>query len=62
MGVIESECVHARTFGSRERAAPELFGCMERFCNRLRMHSALGWLSPAELEAANTMEDRLQAV
>ena len=62
MGVIRSGCAHARAFGSREQAAPELFGCMERFCNRLRMHPALGWLSPAELEAANTIEDRSQAV
>lgn len=61
MGVVKSECVHARTFDSREQAAIELFEYIERFCNRLRIHSALGWLSPAELEAAHRKEDRPRA-
>lgn len=61
MGVIKSECVHARTFDSREQAALELFDYMERFYNRLRIHSALGWLSPAEFEAKHKEESRSHA-
>ena len=53
MGLIKAECVHARTFETRERAALEIFEYIERSCNRVRIHSALGNLSPAESEARN---------
>lgn len=53
MGCIKSECVHARTFDSRERAVPEIFDYVEGFCNPVGIHSALGWLSPGEFEKAN---------
>lgn len=63
MGVIKAECVHARTFESRERAALEIFEYIEYFYNRARTHSALGYLSPEEFERANRPEDdrRLKA-
>ena len=51
MGPIEAECVHARTFETRERASLEILGCIEAFYNRVGIHSALGNLSPAEFEA-----------
>ena len=57
MGVIKAECVHARTFESRERAALEIFECIECFYNRARTHSAVGYLSPEEFERANRPED-----
>jgi len=50
MGIVKSECVHARTFATREEAALEMFECVECFYNRLRIHSALGWLSPDGFE------------
>ena len=50
MGIIKSECVHARTFETREQAALEIFDYIECFYNRLRIHSALDWLSPEEFE------------
>lgn len=53
MGCIKSECVHARTFESREQAAMEVFEYIECFYNGVRIHSALGYLSPAEFEEAN---------
>lgn len=53
MGCIKSECVHARTFDSREQAVLEIFDYIEGFCNPVRIHSALGWLSPDEFEKAN---------
>ena len=53
MGPIKAERAHARTFETREQAALEIFEHIERFCNRVRIHSALGNLSPAEFEARN---------
>lgn len=51
MGPIEAGCVHARTFETREQASLGIFECIEAFYNRVRIHSALGNLSPAEFEA-----------
>lgn len=53
MGLIKAECVHARTFETRERASPGIFECIGAFCNGVGIHSALGNLSPAEFEARN---------
>ena len=63
MGPIRAGCVHARTFESRERAALETLEYIECFYNRVRTHSALGYLSPEEFERANRPEDdrRLKA-
>ena len=35
MGLIKSECVHARTFETREQAALEIFEYIECFYNRV---------------------------
>ncbi len=53
MGLIRAERVHARTFETREQAALEIFECIGCLCNRVRIHSAPGNLSPAEFEARN---------
>lgn len=53
MGPIRAERVHARTFESRERAALGIFEYIECSCNRVRIHSAPGNLSPAEFEAGH---------
>lgn len=53
MGLVKAECVHARTFESRGRAALEIFEYIERFHNRVRTHSALGYLGPEGFEARN---------
>jgi len=41
---------HRRTFETREQAQLEIFEYIETFYNRLRMHSALGFMSPVEIE------------
>lgn len=51
MGPIRAGRAHARTFETRGRASLEIFECIEAFYNRVRIHSALGNLSPAEFEA-----------
>ena len=53
MGIVKSECVHARTYATREEAALDLFEHIEVIYNRARMYSALGYLRPAEFEEAN---------
>ena len=50
MGILKRECVHRRTFEAREQAQLEIFEYIETFYNRLRMHSALGFMSPVEFE------------
>ena len=50
MGILKRECVHRRTFETREQAQLEIFEYIEIFYNRLRMHSALGFMSPVEFE------------
>ena len=61
MGLIKAECVHARTFETRDQAALEIFDYIEAFYNRVRIHSALGNLSPAEFEAGHMEEAALMA-
>ena len=57
MVIVKSECVHARTYVTREEAALDLFEYIEVVYNRARTHSALGYLSPAEFEEANWPEE-----
>lgn len=51
MEAVKSECVHAETFEGHEKAALEIFEHIERSCNRARIHSAIGWMSPTDYEA-----------
>ncbi len=47
-GTLKSEMVYRSTFETREQAIAELFHYIEIFYNRSRLHSALGYLTPAE--------------
>ena len=58
MGIVKSECVHARTYATREEAALDLFEYIEVIYNRARTHSTLGYLSPAEFEEANWPDEK----
>ena len=53
MGIVKSECVHARACAAREEAALDIFEYIEVVYNRARIHSAPGYMSPAEFEKAN---------
>ena len=53
MGIVKSECVHARVYATRDEAALDIFEYIEVVYNRARIHSALGYMSPAEFEEAN---------
>lgn len=50
MSTIKTECIHHRVFDTREDAEIELFEYIETFYNRLRLHSALGYMSPLDYE------------
>ena len=57
MGIVKSECVHARVYATRDEAALDIFEYIEVVYNRARTHSALGYMSPAEFEEANWSDD-----
>lgn len=50
MSTIKTECVHRQTFKTRDDARLEILDYIGVFYNRLRIHSALGNLSPMEFE------------
>lgn len=56
MGPVEAECAHARAFETRDQAALGIFDYIECSCNRARIHSAPGNLSPEEFEARHAQE------
>ena len=49
--------MHARVYATRDEAALDIFEYIEVVYNRARIHSALGYMSPAEFEEANWPDD-----
>ena len=49
---LKVEAVHGERFVTREQARSQLFEYIEVYYNRQRLHSSLGYLSPAEFELA----------
>lgn len=47
---LKTERVHHRLYATRAEARRDLFGSIEGFDNPRRLHSALGYISPAEME------------
>lgn len=47
---LKLELIYRREFSSREQARQEIFRYIETFYNTKRLHSALGYLAPAEFE------------
>ena len=47
---LKTERVHHRIYATRAEARRDLFGYIEGFYNSRRLHSALGYISPAEAE------------
>ena len=48
---LKTERVHHRLYRSRDEARRDIFGYIEVFYNRVRLHSTLGYLSPAQFES-----------
>ena len=40
----------SNTYGTRDEAEQDVFKHIELCCNRVRMHSTLGYMSPVEYE------------
>jgi transposase InsO family protein len=49
---LKHELVYRRRFASRAEAATAIFGYIEGFYNRSRLHSALGYQSPLDYESS----------
>ncbi len=47
---LKTERVHHRVYATRAEARRDLFGYIEGFYNPRRLHSALGYISPADME------------
>ena len=47
---LKTERVHHRVYPTRDQARRDLFGYIEGFYNPRRLHSALGYISPADAE------------
>jgi len=47
---LKTELVHRQHYATREEATRDIFAYIEGFYNRTRRHSAIGYLSPIEME------------
>ena len=47
---LKTELVHHRHYATREQARRDIFVYIEGFYNRTRRHSAIGYISPIEME------------
>lgn len=47
---LKTELVHHRQFATRQQAEREIFAYIEGFYNQRRRHSAIGYISPVEME------------
>lgn len=52
MGTLKTELVHHERYRTRQQAMQSIFEYLEVFYNRQRRHSSLGYVSPADFEAA----------
>ena len=50
-GTLKNEWVHHQKYRTRSEARTDIFSYIEGFYNTVRLHSTLGYLSPAEFEA-----------
>ena len=47
---LKRELAEERSYGTRDEADQDVFKYIELYCNRVRMHSTLGYMSPVEYE------------
>jgi transposase InsO family protein len=57
-GRLKCELEPGQTFATRDQARAAIFEYLEVFCNRVRRHSSLGFLSPEEFERAYHQKHR----
>ena len=49
---LKLECIYRQSWATRTQVRRAVFDYIEVFYNRIRLHSALGYVSPAEFELA----------
>lgn len=47
---LKTELVHHRHYATRAEAQCDIFAFIEGFYNRTKLHSAIGYISPIEME------------
>lgn len=52
---LKAELVHHRSYATHDEARRDLFAYVEGFYNRQRLHSALGYRTPAEVEQRSSV-------
>jgi putative transposase len=52
-GTLKNEWVHHQKYKTRAEAKTDIFEYIESFYNTFRLHSTLGYMSPADFEAAH---------
>jgi len=57
-GSLKRELVHHESYATRDEARASVFEYIEVFYNRIRRHSTLGYVSPAEFERTHNPELR----
>jgi putative transposase len=50
-GTLKIELVHHREYPDCATARRDLFAYIEGYCNRARIHSAIGYITPQQAEA-----------
>ena len=58
LATLKKELVHRRSWPSRRELTTEVFEYIEAFYNRVRRHSALGYVAPAEYERTHNPNHR----
>ncbi|HVC57279.1 MAG TPA: IS3 family transposase, partial [Stellaceae bacterium] len=48
---LKTELVHQHEYPDRDAARRDLFASIEGYCNRQRIHSAIGYITPDQAEA-----------
>ena len=57
-GSFKKELVHGEDYATREQATASIFVSIEAFDNRVRLHSSLGYVAPAEYERTHYQTHR----
>ena len=55
---LKKELVHDENYTTRDEATASLFESIEAFDNRVRRHSSLGYVAPAEFERSRHQTHR----
>ena len=59
---LETELIDRSSWRTRAEARADVFGYIEVFYNRIRRHSAIGYLSPAQFEDRYRSVQAVEAV